>query len=62
VELYLQSPNTPSWRGAQLKAQGQLYLYQPNITVLHEAQVHQFYEKKGVFYRNFVNDAYFRSD
>jgi hypothetical protein len=20
-------PNTPSWRGAQLKAQGQLYLY-----------------------------------
>jgi hypothetical protein len=28
VELYLHSPNTPSWRGAQLKkAQGQLYLY-----------------------------------
>jgi hypothetical protein len=28
VELYLQSPNTPSWRGAQLgRAQGQLYLY-----------------------------------
>jgi hypothetical protein len=26
VELYLNSPNTPSWRGAQLKAQGQLYL------------------------------------
>jgi hypothetical protein len=27
VELYLHSPNTPSWRGAQLKeAQGQLYL------------------------------------
>jgi hypothetical protein len=25
VELYLHSPNTPSWRGAQLKAQGQLY-------------------------------------
>jgi len=26
VELYLQSPDTPSWRGAQLKeAQGQLY-------------------------------------
>jgi len=22
----LYSPNTPSWRGAQLKAQGQLYL------------------------------------
>jgi hypothetical protein len=27
VELYLHSPNTSSWRGAQLKAQGQLYLY-----------------------------------
>jgi hypothetical protein len=29
VELYLHSPNTPSWRGAQLGgAQRQLYLYQ----------------------------------
>jgi hypothetical protein len=28
VELYLHSPNAPSWRGAQLGgAQGQLYLY-----------------------------------
>jgi hypothetical protein len=28
VELYLHSPNAPSWRGAQLEgAQGQLYLY-----------------------------------
>jgi hypothetical protein len=28
VELYLHSPNTPSWRGAQFKkAQGQLYIY-----------------------------------
>jgi hypothetical protein len=28
VELYLHSPNTPSWRGAELGgAQGQLYLY-----------------------------------
>jgi hypothetical protein len=26
VAVYLHSPNTPSWRGAQLKAQGQLYL------------------------------------
>jgi hypothetical protein len=26
VELYLHSLSTPSWRGAQLKAQGQLYL------------------------------------
>jgi hypothetical protein len=27
VELYLHSPNTPSWRGAQLGgAQGQLYI------------------------------------
>jgi hypothetical protein len=28
VELFLHSPNTPSWRGAQLGgAHGQLYLY-----------------------------------
>jgi hypothetical protein len=26
VELYLRSPNTPSWSGAHLKAQGQLHL------------------------------------
>jgi hypothetical protein len=26
VELYLHSPNTPSWRGAKFKAQGQIYL------------------------------------
>jgi hypothetical protein len=25
VEIYLHSPNTPSWRGAQKKAKGQLY-------------------------------------
>jgi hypothetical protein len=41
VELYLHSPNTPSWRGDQLKkAQGQLYLYlnflfKKALTVLH---------------------------
>jgi hypothetical protein len=30
VELYLHSPNTPSWRGAQLKkVQGWLYFYLP---------------------------------
>jgi hypothetical protein len=27
VELYLHSPNTPSWHDAQLKAQEQYYLY-----------------------------------
>jgi hypothetical protein len=27
VDLYLNSPNTSSWRGVQLKAQGQIYLY-----------------------------------
>jgi hypothetical protein len=27
VELYLHSPNTPTWRGAKIKAQGQLYVY-----------------------------------
>jgi hypothetical protein len=27
VALYLHSPSTPSWYGAQLRAQGQLYLY-----------------------------------
>jgi hypothetical protein len=27
MEIYLHSPNTPSWRGAQVKAQSQLYLF-----------------------------------
>jgi len=27
VGLYFHSPNTPSWHGTQLKAEGQLYLY-----------------------------------
>jgi len=27
MELYFYSPNTPSWRGAQLKAWGEFYLY-----------------------------------
>jgi hypothetical protein len=36
VELYLYSPNTPSWRGAQLRgAQGQLYLL-PLLLPLNE--------------------------
>jgi hypothetical protein len=26
MEIYIHSPSTPSWRGAQFKAQGQLYL------------------------------------
>jgi hypothetical protein len=35
VELYLYSPNTPSWRGARLGgAQGQFYLYLLIKTVL----------------------------
>jgi hypothetical protein len=36
VELYLHSPNTSSWRSAQLKkAQGQLYLYLYLWTVIY---------------------------
>jgi len=27
VELYVHSPNTPSWGGAYLEAQGYLYLF-----------------------------------
>jgi hypothetical protein len=33
VELYFHSPNTLSWHGAQLKTQGQLYLYIKNLIV-----------------------------
>jgi hypothetical protein len=36
MELYLHSPNIPPWRGAQLKAQGQLYLY---IYVYHPCYI-----------------------
>jgi hypothetical protein len=43
VELYLHSPNTPSWRGAPLGgAQGQLYLpnYDPVIETDTESCMH----------------------
>jgi hypothetical protein len=34
VELYLHSPNTPSWHGAQLGgAQGQLYFYLTHLAL-----------------------------
>jgi hypothetical protein len=33
MELYFYSPNTPSWRGAQLKAWGQLIAVSPVIFV-----------------------------
>jgi hypothetical protein len=33
VERHFHSPNTPSWRGAQLKAQAELYLYRYSIHV-----------------------------
>jgi len=38
VELYLHSPNTPSWRGAQLKHRDNftfyLYLYTPCLSAV----------------------------
>jgi hypothetical protein len=33
VELYLHSPHTPSWRGAQLKHRVIFYLYLPFLNV-----------------------------
>jgi hypothetical protein len=47
VELYLHSPNTPSWRGAQLGgAQGQLYFrlkYAFSFFVLNKVWILQLY-------------------
>jgi hypothetical protein len=41
VELYLRSPTTPSWRGAQLGgAQGHLYLYHCFSTFQYVVHVH----------------------
>jgi hypothetical protein len=44
VELYLHSPNVPSWRGAQLGgAQGQLYLLPlPFMTCMNEPFGHTY--------------------
>jgi len=43
MELYLHFSNASSWRGAQLKAQGQLYLYHLNIIpILHIAQFERY--------------------
>jgi hypothetical protein len=38
VELYIHSPNTPLWHGAQLKARGKLYLYICLFTILFCAE------------------------
>jgi hypothetical protein len=63
VELYLHSPNTPSWRGAQLGgAQGQLYLtftykLTPwNTVLLDKLTVTQLVKKFPAFYgpRRFI--------
>jgi len=40
VWSYTSTPNTPSWRGAQLKAQGQLYLYPPGKSKLCTTAAH----------------------
>jgi hypothetical protein len=55
VELYLYSPNTPSWRGAQLKkAQGQLYLYlyfyqrEGGWRRLHNEELHNLYTSTNI--------------
>jgi hypothetical protein len=41
MELYIRSLHTPSWRGAQLKAKGQLYFYLIQTTITRrKMQVH----------------------
>jgi hypothetical protein len=48
MELYHHSPNTPSWRGAQLKAQEQLYLYL-TFTVLFPCSVLVLFQEISVY-------------
>jgi hypothetical protein len=46
VDLYLHFPNTPSWRGAQLKHRGNFafYLYLYHINIMHKAiYVHRYF-------------------
>jgi hypothetical protein len=43
VELYLHSPSTPLWRGVQLKAQGQLYLYLIIIIIIYYYYYYYYY-------------------
>jgi hypothetical protein len=48
VKLYLHSPTTPSWRGAQLrKAQGQLYLYLLPLSVIKIMRIRIIQDKNG---------------
>jgi hypothetical protein len=50
VELYLHSPNTPSWHGAQLGGvQGQLYLY---LTLRDKIQKGHFPKTKKIKNKN----------
>jgi hypothetical protein len=46
-------PNTPSWRGAQLKAKGQLYLYHMELIKLRNTNklVHDIYIYIYIYFR-----------
>jgi hypothetical protein len=47
VELYLQSLNTPSWRGAQLRgAQGQLYVLSVDILTFPDLYINYYLERE----------------
>jgi hypothetical protein len=52
VELYLQSPNTLSWRGAQLGgAQGQLYYF----AILKNMEIFNYLERTATM-KNYMKD------
>jgi hypothetical protein len=57
VELYLHSPNTPSWRGAQLKAQGQLYLFLNTVSLSHATMTQRVEDVDSDLLNQLINNA-----
>jgi hypothetical protein len=47
VELYIHSPSSPLWRGAEWNAQGQLYLYQMEVSGQLQALATSFLGKRA---------------
>jgi hypothetical protein len=57
VELYLHSPNTPSWCGAQLKHRDNFTFYDPNRSLIWVTEL-KFIEKDEKF-TNLIHAGHF---
>jgi hypothetical protein len=62
VDLYLQSPNTPPWHGAQLKAQAQgvyiLHFYLTCLSLLRQFMISAYTYQKSLNQLTDINETW----